>query len=113
MIFTIFRHEHLYGKINKNLIRSDDFDTDLVTTSRQLSDSKVVLCTLSMMSHERLTAIAQIVPPELIIFDEASQIEIGDYFPLISRFRNSISKLVFIGDDKQCKSIERHLVFPC
>ncbi|KIK10044.1 hypothetical protein K443DRAFT_137429 [Laccaria amethystina LaAM-08-1] len=94
-------HEHLYGKINKNLIRSDDFDTDSTTASRQLLDSRVVLCTLSMMSHERLMAIAKIVPPELIIFDEASQIEIGDYFPLISRFRNSINKLVFIGDDKQ------------
>jgi superfamily I DNA and/or RNA helicase len=36
-----------------------------------------------------------------MIFDEASQIEIGDYLPLLVRFRSTLQKLVFIGDDKQ------------
>jgi hypothetical protein len=96
------RHEHLYGKIVNNLIRSDDFVEDLVAMERLLLGSRVVLCTLSMLSNPRLATIMRIVPPQTIIFDEASQIEIGDYFPLFYRFVHTIQKLVFIGDDKQC-----------
>lgn len=42
------------------------------------------------------------VPIETVIIDEASQIEIGDYLPLINTFGNGIKKLAFIGDDRQC-----------
>ncbi|KZP07663.1 hypothetical protein FIBSPDRAFT_677479, partial [Athelia psychrophila] len=42
-----------------------------------------------------------VVPVECIIVDEASQIEIGQYLPMLSRFETSLKKLVFIGDDKQ------------
>lgn len=41
-----------------------------------------------------------LAPVETIIIDEASQIEIGDYIPVLSRF-SKLQKLVLIGDDKQ------------
>jgi len=56
-----------------------------------------------MLSHPRLSPFIRLVPPQMLIFDEASQIEIGDYFPILHRFQHTLSKLVFIGDDKQRK----------
>lgn len=56
-----------------------------------------------MMSHRRLksSGCTGIVPVHTVIVDEASQIELGDYLPLWSKFGNTIKKMVFIGDDKQ------------
>ena len=45
--------------------------------------------------------ITRLVPLETVLVDEASQIEIGDYLPMLSRFGQDIRKLAFIGDDKQ------------
>lgn len=96
------RHEHLYSKIEPNVIRSDQFSNPTVT-ARRLAGSRVILCTLSMLSHPRLSTsgVFQIAPVNTVILDEASQIEVGDYLPLLSRFGRDLHKLVFIGDDKQ------------
>ncbi|TFY60455.1 hypothetical protein EVJ58_g5145 [Rhodofomes roseus] len=96
-------HEHLYTKIESNVIRSDSFADNDLGTERLLSGSKVILCTLSMLSTHRLLAsgYTRLVPVETVIIDEASQIELGDYLPLLGRFGHSIKKLVFIGDDRQ------------
>ncbi|KAG5646974.1 hypothetical protein DXG03_001697 [Asterophora parasitica] len=94
-------HEHLYHKIQRNVIRSDDFPEDVLAVERLLRGSRVILCTLSMLSHDKLSDFTRIVPPQTIIFDEASQIEVGDYFPPLERFQPTLRKLVFIGDDKQ------------
>lgn len=97
------RHEHLYEKIAKNVITSDRLPEDVILASRQLEGSRVILCTLSMLSNTKLANIIHLVPLQTVIFDEASQIEIGDYFPLLVTFRPTLQKLVFIGDDKQRK----------
>ncbi|KAJ7707595.1 P-loop containing nucleoside triphosphate hydrolase protein [Mycena rosella] len=97
-------HEHLYEKINPNLIRSDSLvDDDLVATERQLLDSKVILCTLSMLSSSCVSLVTQLVPLQTVIVDEASQVEVGNYLPMIALYSTSLRKLVFIGDDKQCE----------
>jgi hypothetical protein len=103
MLRHYYRHEHLYEKITHNVIRSDDFVDSTVLIERLLLGSRVILCTLSMLSHPKLAAFMRLVPPQTMIVDEASQIEIGDYFPLLHRFQHTLSKLVFIGDNKQCK----------
>lgn len=56
-----------------------------------------------MLSHPSLLAsgIFKIVPVNTVILDEASQIEVGNYLPLLSSFGRDLRKLVFIGDDKQ------------
>ena len=97
------RHEHLYEKIEQNIIRSDNFSQDVVSMERQLAGSRVILCTLSMLSHHRLPLFTRLVPVEVVIVDEASQIEIGDYIPMLHLHERTIRKLVFIGDDKQCE----------
>lgn len=102
-IFSI-RHEHLYRPINDKVLRSDKFGKDIVENERLLQNARVILCTLSMFSSSRLQScgFTQLVPVNNVIIDEASQIEIGAYLPLLSKFGQAIRKLAFIGDDKQC-----------
>ncbi|KZT63465.1 hypothetical protein DAEQUDRAFT_680352 [Daedalea quercina L-15889] len=96
-------HEHLYKKIECNVICSDEFADSDIGTERLLLGSKVIICTLGLLSTQRLVAsgYTRLVPVETVIIDEASQIELGDYLPLLARFGRDIKKLVFIGDDKQ------------
>jgi hypothetical protein len=90
----IDRHEHLYEKIRVNVVESAMFPDDVV---------------LSMLSNDKLSQFTRLVPLEVVIVDEASQIEIGDYLPMLSRFQTTLRKVVFIGDDKQCS----YLCFIC
>lgn len=87
--------------MENNVIRSDDFPHSRLPAERLLKGSRVVLCTLSMLSNDRLAVFTHVVPPGLFIFDEASQIEVGDYVPMLHRYQKTTHKLVFIGDDKQ------------
>jgi len=64
-----------------------------------------MLCTLGMLSNQSISEYTRIVPVQTIIFDEASQIEVGDYLPMLHRFQPSLQKIVFIGDDKQCETL--------
>ena len=65
---------------------------------------RVILCTISMLSTRRLVqcGFPEIVPVKTIIIDEASQIEVGDYLPILATYKTTLRKMVFIGDDKQC-----------
>ena len=65
---------------------------------------RVILCTISMLSTSRLMqrGFTEIVPVQTIIIDEASQIEVGDYLPILAMHATTLRKMVFIGDDKQC-----------
>ncbi|KAF9243391.1 P-loop containing nucleoside triphosphate hydrolase protein [Melanogaster broomeanus] len=94
-------HEHLYKELEVRLIRSDNFVKSVVEATRLLLDCRVILCTLSMFSHPNIEEFLRVVPVEMVIFDEASQIDAGDYLPILYRFQPTLSKLVFIGDDKQ------------
>lgn len=57
-----------------------------------------------MLSNPQLGSISQYNPVTTLVIDEASQIEIGDYMAVFTRYP-SLQKLCFIGDDKQCRSI--------
>ncbi|KAJ7285111.1 hypothetical protein C8J57DRAFT_1497964 [Mycena rebaudengoi] len=94
-------HEHIYEKIEPNVIRSDNLAKDTVAIGRQLMGTRVILCTLSMLSNDRIAPITRMVPLQIVIIDEASQVEIGSFLPLVHRFSRVLEKLVFIGDDKQ------------
>ena len=77
----------------------------MVGVERQLGGARVILCTLSMVANPRLGAcgLTRLVRVQTVIVDEASQIELGDYLPLLHLFSSSLRKLVCIGDDKQCE----------
>ena len=105
-ILIIFvRHEHLYEQIKKNMIVSDRLPKT-GALKKALDGSQVILCTLSMISYPKLqdSGFVHAVPVINVIIDEASQIEVGQYVPLIKMFGHTLRKLCFIGDDKQCES---------
>ena len=105
-LMTSNRHEHLYGDIlQASFIRSDNFKKDIVGAARQLLDARVILCTLTMLSNPSIAAYTRIAPVHTVMFDEASQIEVGDYIPVIHRFSSTLRKFVFIGDNKQRSSL--------
>ncbi|GJE88613.1 AAA domain-containing protein [Phanerochaete sordida] len=89
-------HEHLYKTINSHIIRSDDFRP----ASKELAGCKVILCTLSMLSHPNIHLFTAKIPVKVMVVDEASQIAISGYIPPLNAFP-SLQKLCFIGDDKQ------------
>ncbi|KAG1781677.1 P-loop containing nucleoside triphosphate hydrolase protein [Suillus placidus] len=101
------RHEHLYERLEHCFIRSDMFGGGPVAVSRLLLNeqtnkhTRVILCTLSMLCNPRIEEFTRQVPVQTVIFDEASQIEVGDYLPLLQRYQHSLQKMVLIGDDKQ------------
>ncbi|KAG1841688.1 P-loop containing nucleoside triphosphate hydrolase protein, partial [Suillus subalutaceus] len=106
--FSCCRHEHLYERLEHCFIRSDQLiNIGAVAVERLLIDAptktktRVILCTTSMLSNPHISEIALQVPVETVIFDEASQIEVGDYLPLLQRFQPTLRKMVFIGDDRQ------------
>jgi regulator of nonsense transcripts 1 len=57
-----------------------------------------------MLSNPLIGEITKIIPVQTIIFDEASQIEVGNFLPVLYGFKTSLQKMVFIGDDKQCET---------
>jgi regulator of nonsense transcripts 1 len=110
--FSCCRHEHLYERLEHCFIRSDMIcNVGPVGIERLLIDAqtktktRVILCTLSMLSNPFISEIVLQVPVETVIFDEASQIEVGDYLPLLQRSQPTLQKMVFIGDDRQRKTL--------
>jgi len=91
-------HEHLYEKLRANVIISDEFKG----VQRELQGCSVVLCTLSMLSNPTLHRqnIFKTFPLRTLIIDEASQIEVGEYFSVFNS-HDTIRKVCFIGDDQQ------------
>ena len=102
MLTAVLRHEHLYSKIANNVIRSDGFSSKGLR--KTLDGVRVILCTLSMLSNPRLVSINHSNPVTTLIIDEASQIEVGDYMAVFTKYL-SLRKLCFIGDDKQCEFV--------
>ncbi|CCM03092.1 uncharacterized protein FIBRA_05212 [Fibroporia radiculosa] len=94
--FHIAWHEHLYHKVVKNIIRSDEFQR----AEGLLQDCPVVLCTLSMLSNPRVKNFSHIVPISTLVVDEASQIAVNGYVGPLGTYP-SLRKVCFIGDDKQ------------
>lgn len=101
-LFFTTRHEHLYTTIKTKTITSGEFHGRL----DELNGCPIVLCTLGMLSSDMLRkqGVFERNPLHTVVVDEASQIEVGDYIPLFSNF-TTIRKVIFIGDDMQCRFI--------
>lgn len=62
-----------------------------------------MLCTLSMLSNSQILKFTRCIPIHTLIVDEASQIEVGNFLPVLFTAVKTLQKLCFIGDDKQCQ----------
>ena len=82
------RHEHLYEGIEDDLIQTDDFGHGF-DPKNYLGTTKVVLCTLSMLSNTALyeTGVFKYLPVERLVVDEASQIDTFEF--MVSRSSSS------------------------
>lgn len=90
-------HEHLYHKIKNNIVCSDAYSSG----SSSLEGCQVMLCTLSMLSNKHIGKFTKKIPLKIMVVDEASQIEVGNYISVFTNFKHMLRKLCFIGDDKQ------------
>lgn len=98
--YQLSRHEHLYNaKVAANIIRSDNFFT---TSKKDLHGIQVILCTLSMLSNQSIHPFTRHIPLKTLVVDEASQIEVGNYISVFVKYKNTLRKTCFIGDNKQC-----------
>ena len=86
------------------MIESGNFQHSIVDNESLVEGVRVILCTVSMLSANRVAdcGFTAIVPVQTVIVDEASQIEAGDYLPILARYKTTLRKMIFIGDDKQC-----------
>lgn len=55
-----------------------------------------------MLSNMNINKFTREIPLKTLVVDEASQIEVGNYVSIFTDFKQSLRKLCFIGDDKQC-----------
>jgi superfamily I DNA and/or RNA helicase len=78
-----------------------------IEIERQFAGTSVILCTLSTMSNPKLQKCGltrKVLIPEVLIVDEASQIQLADYIPVFHRFHKSLKRVCFVGDYKQRES---------
>ena len=62
-----------------------------------------------MLSNTRLkdSGLQKLIPMDVLIVDEASQIELGDYLGPLHDFKTVLRRIVFVGDDKQRELFSR------
>ena len=60
-----------------------------------------------MLSNRNIYKFTKEIPLKILIVDEASQIEVGNYISIFTDFKNTLRKLCFIGDDKQCMFLKK------
>ncbi|TBU26537.1 P-loop containing nucleoside triphosphate hydrolase protein, partial [Dichomitus squalens] len=101
MEFHFEWHEYMYDDIELYLIRSDEFGEGF-DPRIHIGTSKVILCTLSMLSHDALVKqkILEYVPMERLVVDEASQIDMFEFMHLFHKF-DTLKKVCMFGDPKQ------------
>ncbi|KAI0712807.1 P-loop containing nucleoside triphosphate hydrolase protein [Cerioporus squamosus] len=95
-------HEHLYEEIEHFIIRTDDFG-HAFDAKNHIGETKVILCTLSMLSNPALHqfGVFKHVPVERLIVDEASQIDTFEFMHLFDMFSTTLGKVCMFGDPKQ------------
>nr|VWO99306.1 GPI-anchored CFEM domain protein B [Ganoderma boninense] len=101
MEFHFEWHEHLYDGIEDDLIRTDDFGHGF-DPKNHIGETKVILCTLSMLSNPCLyeTGVFRYIPVKRLVVDEASQIDTFEFMHLFHRFQK-LEKVCMFGDPKQ------------
>ncbi|OAX31364.1 hypothetical protein K503DRAFT_870658 [Rhizopogon vinicolor AM-OR11-026] len=101
-------HEHLYERLAHCLIRSDEFGDGPVAASRRILNSRVMLCTLSMLSNPRIDDYTRLVPIQTVIFENEEEIQViihlaRLYFKLGRQYK------VLTPYDAQSVAIEKQL----
>lgn len=112
--FHIGWHEELYGGLGNKLVISNELKARLrpQEVSKIMGNVRVVVSTLSMLSNPNLVqnGLFELYKMSLILVDEASQLRIDQYPHVFDRFRKSLKRAVFFGDDKQLPPYQSNTV---
>ncbi|KAH9856840.1 P-loop containing nucleoside triphosphate hydrolase protein [Lenzites betulinus] len=96
-------HEHLYkGAVEDRLIRSEKWGDKDFDLKRCIGNARVILCTLAMLSSSalQLHGMFEFRPVEILVVDEASQIDTLEYMHLFDKFKG-LRKVCMFGDPHQ------------
>lgn len=102
--FYVDWHEDLYAAIKARLLVTDRLMASPQAFREQLGSSMVVLMTISGLSAARYTTSVPLFEAKrmrMLLVDEASQIHLSAYPHILRRFENTLSRVVFFGDDEQ------------
>ena len=71
-----------------------------------------MLATLSTLCSKQVQYMGYLknVPLQILVIDEASQVEAPALIPILNKYGKSLQKICFLGDNKQCK-FNRHFLF--
>ena len=85
----MFRHEDIYADIQENVIITDELPRERPEIQFMISDSSIMLCTLSMLSNPilELRNVFDVVRVGRLVVDEASQIDVFEYMVSSDFFR--------------------------
>ena len=85
------RHEHHYVDISDRMFDTRTLDKHKDRIQTLLENSKIILCTLSMLSNSLLdeAAVFKHIPVERLVVDEASQIDTFEFW-VRSRIRSPL-----------------------
>ncbi|KAK0476953.1 P-loop containing nucleoside triphosphate hydrolase protein [Armillaria novae-zelandiae] len=100
--FYVEWHEHLYTQIVDRLFRADELPNNPKDLGYTIGASTIILSTLSMLSNPALddNGMFDLVPPKILVVDEASQINIFEYMHVFFKFRNVMNQVPPYGKDK-------------
>ena len=75
------RHEQHYVDMSDHLVQSDKLFGKAGNVEEFVGKSKVILCTVSMLSHPAMDTVGVFrrVPVERLVVDEASQIDMFEF----------------------------------
>lgn len=108
-LITSLRHEGYYSAaLQQHLEVSDKFNR----LSERIRGCRIILCTLSMLANKMLVSsgLMKQIPIQTLVIDEASQILMNRYHPILSQFGKKLEKMCFIGDDKQRELSLIHII---
>lgn len=97
-------HEHIYGKeIRSRMHTSAELPRSTGEVRSFLGDTRIMLCTLSMLTSPRLRNLNffEHIPVKNVVIDEASQIQLGDLIPMIHIFQTDLKRICLVGDHRQ------------
>lgn len=95
-------HEGYYTHLWDHLITTEELNHNHHDMEDRRLQSPVILCTVSMMSGPKLVnVLLKGRRVTHLVVDEASQTYIGDYVPVLHVHGKALTKVAFVGDDKQ------------
>ncbi|KAI0827584.1 AAA domain-containing protein, partial [Trametes gibbosa] len=100
--FKLLVSSEFLSNVESKLICSEMFAQDGLNLKRAIGETRIILCTVAMLSSAalQLHGMFSFRPVEILVVDEASQIDSSEYMHLFGKF-NGLRKVCMFGDPRQ------------